>query len=139
MAFIAEPVAAQPGAFMAQQPGAVTYAAPAQPTYTAEQQVGGTTIMGGTVQQEGFLQQAMHTVGNALGFGGSQVAPGTVTYAAPQQTVTYAAPQQTMFVTDQQMGSSQIVMEQQPMAYATEQQPGVVTYMAEQPQMVMEQ
>merc|ERR1712129_36140 len=39
MAFIAEPVAAQPGAFMAQQPGAVTYAANAQPTYTAEQQV----------------------------------------------------------------------------------------------------
>jgi len=36
-------------------------------------QVGGTTVMGGGVQQEAFLQHAMHAAGSAIGLGGSQV------------------------------------------------------------------
>merc|ERR1712008_325557 len=75
---------------------ATTYsaAAPAA-TYIAGPQsgvmVGGTTMMGGAVSQlEGFLQHAMHTMGNAIGLGGSQATPtttyvqgGGVTYGAP--------------------------------------------------------
>merc|ERR1719189_915750 len=94
---VAEPVATRiesAGAMvMEQQPlssrmeamPATTYsaAAPAA-TYIAGPQsgvmVGGTTMMGGAVpQQEGFLQHAMHTVGNAIGLGGSQATP-TTTY-----------------------------------------------------------
>jgi len=47
------------------------------PTVYAAPQVGSTSIVGGTVQQEGFVQHAMHTVGNALGLGENQ---GTTTY-----------------------------------------------------------
>jgi hypothetical protein len=54
---------------------ATTYSAPAT-TYMAGAQsgvmMGGTTMMGGPVQHEGFLQHAMHTMGNAVGLGSSQ-------------------------------------------------------------------
>jgi hypothetical protein len=95
---------------------AQTYGAPTT-TYISGAQpgvmVGGTTMVGGTVQQEGFLQHAMHTVGNALGFGSQaptttyvqgggvpmasaplgsvQSAPG-VTYGAPGTMTTMSAP-----------------------------------------------
>merc|ERR1719410_1810078 len=89
---------------------ATTYGAPTT-TYISGAQpgvmVGGTTMVGGTVQQEGFLQHAMHTVGNALGFGSQaptttyvqggaplgsvQSAPG-VTYGAPGTMTTMSAP-----------------------------------------------
>merc|ERR1712129_246355 len=87
MQMVAEPVATRiepaGGMMMEQQPvpthieamPATTYSAPAA-TYLAGAQpgvmMGGPTMMGAPVQQEGFLQHAMHSVGNALGLGGSQ-------------------------------------------------------------------
>jgi len=81
--FVAEPVAT--GMMMEQQPMSTrieampgaTYSAPAATTYLAGAQpngvmMGGTTMMGGAVQQEGFLQHAMNTVETAFGLGGSQ-------------------------------------------------------------------
>jgi len=73
---VAEPVATPAGGMvMEQQPvptrieamPATTYSATPATTY----QPG--VMMGGAVQQEGFVQHAMHSVGAALGLGGSQI------------------------------------------------------------------
>jgi len=70
-----------------------TYGAPSA-TYIAGAQpgvmVGGTTVVSGAVQQqEGFLQHAMHTVGNALGLGGGQA---TTTYVQGGGVTVASAP-----------------------------------------------
>merc|ERR1719411_2052787 len=61
-------IEAMPGATYSASP-ATTYVAGAQPSGVM---MGGTTMMGGAVQQEGFLQHAMNTVETAFGLGGSQ-------------------------------------------------------------------
>jgi len=75
--FVSEPVATRVesvGGMMEQprietMPG-TTYSAQTTTTYVAGAQPG--VMMGGAVQQEGFLQHAMSTVGTALGLSGSQ-------------------------------------------------------------------
>jgi len=87
--FMAEPMttrieSAGATAMEQQSMPATTYSAPAT-TYMSGAQAG--VMMGGPVHQEGFLQHAMHTVGNAMGLGGSQA--GTTYVQGGQPGTTY--------------------------------------------------